>query len=174
MQNDAWVTLTRQEDDLVWGRIYENLGFHPSTLKEDGPAYIEPIPSITWDISRQLDLFDPWLDAEAVPYAKSLLTALRMHTAPLEPVFALDWQHEGYYFFPHLAPDDAAIDFWKIPPLPSGGYHIFLAKDFRFGVLGHPWESTVCVFGKGFLDTFISVKPPQLEIIFRCDGKGRY
>ena len=35
-----------------------------------------------------------------------------------------------------------------MPVLPDGVYTLFLAPDGRFGIFGHPWEMTVCVFGR--------------------------
>ena len=67
-------------------------------------------------------------------------------------MFALDWQHASYEFYPHLfrAADEPRN--WCIPALPSGEYHLLITEDHRLGSLGHPWEKTLCVFGEGFLD----------------------
>ncbi|GIH05322.1 hypothetical protein Rhe02_33890 [Rhizocola hellebori] len=35
---------------------------------------------------------------------------------------------------------------------PDGDCYIYLAEDFQFGTFGHPWESTLCVFGQELLD----------------------
>ena len=48
---------------------------------------------------------------------------------------------------------------WRIPVLPDGDYSIFLAADFRFGIFGHPWEGTWCVFGTKLLAAFETDRP---------------
>ncbi len=62
-----------------------------------------------------------------------------------EYVIALDWQHFAYEFHPGSRAMPPGP--WRIPALPDGDYYLFLAQDFRFGWLGHPWERTVCCYG---------------------------
>jgi len=35
---------------------------------------------------------------------------------------------------------------------PDGDYYAFLRHDFSMGTFGHPWERTLCVFGKALIE----------------------
>jgi len=59
-----------------------------------------------------------------------------------------------------------------IPVLPDGDYHIFLADDFSFGTLGHPWEQTICVFGKPLIDVVEREGPKLLGRVVRRQGSA--
>jgi Protein of unknown function (DUF2716) len=79
-------------------------------------------------------------------------------------IYALDWQHTCFWFYPQLGQP------WYIG-LPDGDYSIFLAEDFSYGYFGHPWEATICIFGQPLLEAF-QKNPPQLfSKILRRDGK---
>nr|WP_230688728.1 DUF2716 domain-containing protein [Micromonospora sp. WMMC415] len=47
---------------------------------------------------------------------------------------------------------------WPLSPYPDGDYHIYLSEDFRFGSFGHPWESSLCIFGAELLDAIAAVR----------------
>ena len=73
-------------------------------------------------------------------------------------LYALDWQHPGYRFRPHLPVEVDHLGDWTLPFLPDGDYYIFVDPQWRFGTLGHPWEQTLCVFG----DELLRVLAPRL------------
>lgn len=60
-----------------------------------------------------------------------------------EFIYALDWQYELFLL---IIPLINQWDRWTIKPFPDGDYYIFLPKDFRWGILTHPWEETICIF----------------------------
>ncbi len=156
MPKDAWIELPRHRHDKVWDRFKEAFHFKPSVRPEEWPTYLEPAPSITWDISHLLASFYPWNDPQATPYNVALWKAFKACLAEDESVLALDWQHTAWEFFPHRfrGADDPTC--WCIPALPSGEYHIFVTEDHRLGSLGHPWAQTLCIFGEGFVDAYRS------------------
>jgi hypothetical protein len=45
--------------------------------------------------------------------------------------------------------------------LPNGDHHLFLAQDFRFGIIGNCVDRTICVFGQELLDAF-AAEPPSI------------
>ena len=72
-------------------------------------------------------------------------------TTPGEEIYALDWQHECYYYDPRKlrAPDmlNDASNIPKISFIPDGEYNIFVTMDFENIWFGHPWEQTVTIIG---------------------------
>jgi hypothetical protein len=86
-------------------------------------------------------------------------------------IYALDWQHPGYRFYPHRPFSLNRLGEWPIPILPNGDYHIFLEQDFNFGVFGHPWEETICVLGEKLLSILEQNKPRLFTEIVRKNGQ---
>lgn len=37
---------------------------------------------------------------------------------------------------------------------PNGVYHLFIAKDWTYGMLGHPWKQEIVVWGKELIEQF--------------------
>lgn len=167
MRTAAWVELSAHDYNRVWDRFDEVFAFRPSVSPDDWPSFREPFPSVTWRITDLLAAFNTWSGPEAAPYNLALLAALKACVPPDEPVYALDWQHAAYDFFPHRLSHADDVANWCIPALPSGEYHIFVTGDHRLGSLGHPWEQTVCVFGRGFLDDYRELTPLRPEWIVR-------
>src|SRR5262245_136478 len=144
----AWKTLDDDEHREVWDRFGERYEFSPS-IDPNHISIAEPSPSVTYNISQDFDSEEKRTDLEG-----KVLAGLRSQTSPAERIYVLDWQHLCYWLYPHMSFDD-----WFIPALPNGDYYIFLAEDFRFGIFGHPWEWTSCVWGKGLLAFFESNRP---------------
>jgi hypothetical protein len=167
MNRDAWIELPHYRYDRVWDRFDAAFQFNPSPYEWDWPTFLEPAPSVTWDISDVLAEFYPWKDPRATPYNLALLRALLRCVPEDEPVLALDWQHASYEFYPHRfrGADDPAS--WCIPALPSGEYHLFVTEDHRLGSLGHPWAQTLCIFGERFVEEYLLHTPVRPAKIIR-------
>jgi ADP-heptose:LPS heptosyltransferase len=155
---NAWVELTRREHDDVWDMFYRKFGFSPSTSKF--PEILEPESSLTY--SRGYDL----LISSRDNFRQNALAAFKSIVSPGGRMYALDWQHECYWFYPHLSENER----WWID-VPDSEYAIFLSEDFGFGFFGHPWEATICVFGQELLEAFQKYPPRLFENIVRKDGK---
>jgi len=80
-------------------------------------------------------------------------------------VYYLYWQHECFAFHPS---DQARPGF---NGYPDGDYPVFLAPDFFFGSFGHPWEHTICLFGREFIDQLKLSRPRLLGAIKRSTGR---
>jgi hypothetical protein len=171
--NAAWEPVSRVADEPAWYWIYGELGFSPSTFSNAWPGFKEPKPSRTWDLSpggldrssAEFRLGPYGVDEDDV--ARIALAALKDCTAPDEWVWALHWQHQSYRFWPHR-PVPART--WPVPVFPKGDYYLFLAQDFRFGTLGHPWERTLCAYGKDFVEAFEQHGDGVLNSVLRRDG----
>lgn len=78
-------------------------------------------------------------------------------------LLVLDWQHEGYWFRPHLHAVNE--DAWPVTPFPDGDYYVFLAEDMTAGTFGHPWEQTLCVFGDELVDQLVPPLATWLPVL---------
>ncbi|PEZ04819.1 sugar epimerase [Bacillus sp. AFS018417] len=158
-----WLELSNAEYDEVWDKIYEDFRFEPS--ESVFPSFKVPSPFITYDVSKYFGGFQK-LDYYDELEEKSLL-AFKGITRKDEYIYALDWQHECYWINPHLEFQKNEFDEWTVPIFPDGDYYFFIHKDFEWGYLGHPWERTITVFGKGLIDGFEKHKPRMFQKILR-------
>ena len=166
----AWRLLNDQVRKVVWDRFYSEFSFRPSTAPEDWPSIHEPVPSVTWDISAAWDDPDPLLRPTNATTNSAFLSAFLLTVVEGSSLLVLDWQHPCYEFFPHRVQGASPPVEWPIPIIPAGDYNIFLSPDLRFGLFGHPWESTVCIFGATLLAAVEPLLPPSFCRVVRRDG----
>lgn len=163
---NGWTLLEDDELELVWSRFYKNFYFKPSTTIF--PAYSLPSPFIKYDIS------DRYTEDLIRDFEEKSVNAFQQCTKPEELIYALDWQHDCYLV-------DARLEFprhfswrvdngdWIISIYPDGDYHFFLARDFSWGILGHPWEQTITIYGENFIRCLLKDKPYILhKVLQRC------
>ena len=162
----AWYELKQEEEDKVWDRFYTQFSFRPSVNPAYWPGIKEPQPSITYSISSIYGAGEEHYQRLDKDLRTKTLTALRLCIAPDEFLYVLDWQHACYRFYPHPSYAGKPIK-WLVPVLPNGDYYIFLRQDFTFGLFGHPWEQTICVFGEPFLNVLEKDKPLLFSNIIR-------
>lgn len=152
MKNKAWIELVRSEEDEIWSSVYERLGFRPSVDEKDFPGYEEPKPSVTFSFQAIWEKDFSQLEADLQEAADAMF---KRATPPGSFIYALDWQHQCYKFYPETVNSNE----WVIPALPNGDYYLFLEKSLAYGWLGHPWEETICIFGKPLLDALELHRP---------------
>lgn len=162
----AWRELPETEESQVWDRFDRRFDFDPRRR----PAIMEPAPSTTYAIGRIYSPDQSRRHSLEVDLNLKTLDALRQCTGRQERLYALDWQHPCYSLYPHCPFAAEDVDAWKVPVLPDGDYYIFLAEDFRFGLIGHPWEQTICVFGQELLDAFALALPLIFDTVIRKNG----
>ena len=135
--------LTNEEELAIWHRFGERYRFRPSVYRADWPGIAEPPPFKTFSI-------DHFYGAPILPAMERQFEELARRTfcacvALNDRLYALDWQHPSYWLYPHkLIPGQP----WMIPAFPNGDYYIFIGAAIDFGWFGHPWERSICVFGK--------------------------
>jgi hypothetical protein len=56
---------------------------------------------------------------------------------------------------------------WIISIHPDGDYHFFLARDFSWGILGHPWEDTITIYGEKLVGSLLKEKPLMLHKVVK-------
>ncbi len=161
----AWQELSPAEENGVWDRFQASFGFAP---RVGGQATIrEPTPSLTWSIAHVFGDQRDWLEDDL---HIRVLDAFRRCLPRDGKLYALDWQHPCYWLWPHRVVDASRWDAWKVPVLPDGDYYVFLAEDFCFGLFGHPWEQTLCAFGRPLLDALSVNRPTLLTTPLRRNG----
>ncbi|TWJ22448.1 DUF2716 domain-containing protein [Micromonospora endolithica] len=91
------------------------------------------------------------------------------------PLLCLDWQHRCYRVWPTLIRpenlDPPGRPGWPLSPYPDGDYHIYPSEGFRSGSFGHPWESSLCIFGPELLDAIAVDVHAVLRHVIRRDGR---
>lgn len=161
----AWVELNEAEHNAIWDRFEDVFDFRPSVSAKSWPGIKEPVPSRTYSIT------DMWDREHEEKVAARFIAAFRGCLTKTERLYVLDWQHPCYSLDPRQLPTSTEPGLWPIPIIPNGDYSIFLAPDFRFGTFGHPWEETLCIFGRSLLDALARDIPTILTRPVRVDGK---
>ncbi|MBD3213091.1 MAG: DUF2716 domain-containing protein [Candidatus Lokiarchaeota archaeon] len=152
-----WIKLSEDEDEMVWNKFKEQFQFSPSVYKKDWPGIKEPYNSITYDISFVFD--EPKRERLEKNLEEKLVKAFRNIIRINDYIYAFDWQHESYRFQPHSINKND----WIIPFLPDGEYYIFFTEDLNNGIFSHPWEQSICLFGKELISA-IEMDPPKMFI----------
>jgi len=154
----SYLVLARSEYDKVWDRFYDAFKFKPDCCERRQPAILEPAPSVVYQIRSYR------ADSEINELEAFFSKAFQKATPPGGLMYALDWHHECYKFLPH--------DDWSDLPIgvyPNGDYYIFLGQNLDYGTFGHPWQSTLCVFGESLV-RLAQVGPPAiLESVVRTN-----
>ncbi|MBL8793911.1 MAG: DUF2716 domain-containing protein [Planctomycetia bacterium] len=159
----GWVELTDAEENAAWHRFEAAFGHFGTGIRE-------PVPSLTWNISGVYDGGEEllrWLEADLNAKALRSLTAC---TSLGESVYALDWQHPCFWFDPRGGVRSGDPDEWAVPVLPNGDHYVFLARDLRFGFIGH-MDASVCVFGAPLLAELAADLPVAFTCLLRRDGQ---
>ncbi len=167
---DAWLEITDKHMRKALMRNFtDRLAFRPHT--KDFPGIKEPSPSITFQISSV------W-QADAENHRRILIDfhtcahkAFRKCVQHDQWLLATDVYHYDYRFYPQSAFEGSNPDAWKTPLFPNGEYSIFVPKSCAFGLFGHPWEQTICVFGASLISAFDLYKPELFRQIIRKNGK---
>ena len=83
-----------------------------------------------------------------------------------DDIYALDCQHNCFVFNPneeilfgyhyHNANRDVEVYFPTY--YPDSDYHLFISKDFSYGLLGDPWKEEIYVFGNELISKFENKK----------------
>lgn len=167
----AWRLLSDRETRRAWDRFDRHFAFRPCVTADAWPSIREPTPSVTWDISAAWSDPDPFLRSTNAVVNAAFLSAFQSWLSPSDSILALDWQHPCYQFFPHRRQGAWPPEEWPIPVIPAGDYYVFVANDLLDGLFGHPWESSVCVFGTGLLNHVQAALPSVFGRVLRRDGQ---
>lgn len=145
---NAWIEFTQDEYRDVWDRFYAYFKFRPDYHEHVLPAINEPEPHIVVDLSAEFS--DTGIDNVNEQFDSAFHQLARQGH---DRLVALDWQHTCYWFFP-LRPSTTA----PLSVFPDGDYYAFVSPDFSFGTFGHPWQRSLCVFGKPLLQLLPNIE----------------
>jgi hypothetical protein len=148
------VSLSELDEKKVWDWIYEELSFKPSVRPIDWPSITTRKRHFKFKIDSLWGT--GYSEQKHSNFIQQAIEAFIEITTPGEEIYALDWQHDCYYFDPRklsasdMLYDDSSVT--NISFIPDGDYYIFLAKDFENIWFGHPWEKTITVIGDRLID----------------------
>ncbi len=162
--------MSNSEEQYIWTQIDLRLIFNPDISVDSFPGIREPDPSRTYDISQVYNSGEEHFIHCENDLNLKILKALRECLSEMEPVYALDWQHACYWFFPHVEFEANNPDAWSVPVIPNGDYYIFVTADLRLGIFGHPWAKTISVWGQKFLNVLQKDTPILFQHIIRKNG----
>ncbi len=162
---EAWEDISHEDRD-VWWQFSGQFRFSPSVHMF--PGFAEPSPSVTYFIGH---VYSDHYVRFVSDLSTRMLAAFRRCVPPDGWLYVLDMQHPSYRFRPHAPFDHEDERNWPVPVLPNGDYYIFLADDLRFGVIGHPWEQTMCIYGAELLASIESSLPLLFDTVVREDGQ---
>lgn len=146
------------EYDKVWNRVYNELGFKPGMSVPFTVAQPHRVFGIANMSEEQLDKME---------------SVSREIFARVTPeggrVYALDWQHSASLYDPRDPGEQkdrwiedarylgGGYNFYFPSFYPDGDYYFFIAEDFSFGFLGHPWRQEVWIFGEKLISEYEAV-----------------
>jgi Protein of unknown function (DUF2716) len=133
----AWVELEQDMWRELWRDFVDGFGFS----RASSPVINEPVPSIAWALPD-----GPFPEA-ARPVAQLVCDVLRECVEHWDSVFQHDAAHPSRQYRPHRVTNIDGLKNWEYSHCPNGDYMIFVSRDHMFGVLGDPFENTICFFG---------------------------
>ena len=158
-QAEVWVIMQDAECDKVWDRVDSEFNFNPSMVN-NLPPFTFSIPVNVYDISHS-NLYKD--DEKLIDIMKTIFVDCMGND---DFMYALDWQHTCFRYNPRIADNFEYPVFVKYDvPIknehvnwegynvyfptfyPNGDYYFFIAKDFSWGYLTHPWLKKAWVFG---------------------------
>jgi hypothetical protein len=150
-------TLTEPEYTRIWDAFTLRFDFRTS-YGGPYPGITEPDPSITFELPEE------HTDRDIDEFSDAVHQALHRCAAGTGEIYYLDWQHDCHAF--ELSQEEPR----RFNGFPDGDYAIFLAPDLSFGSFGHPWERTICFFGKDFIEQILRSAPRLLSEVKRSRG----
>ena len=170
MANEAWVEITDKRTGRgLMKNFSDKLAFKPHT--KEFPGIDEPSPSITYRISFIWETDIENHRRILIDFHTCAYKAFRRCAQKDQWLFTTDVYHCNYRFYPQSAFEGSNPDAWKTPLFPNGEYSIFVSKSCSFGLFGHPWEKTICIFGASLISTFEIYKPELFRDIIRKNGR---
>jgi hypothetical protein len=165
----GWVDLDREVGDVLWADFAEQFRFRAGVTSKRWPAIAEPMPSVVWDLSPIFSGACPGgFDAGSLAVAGLVLGTLQDCTDWYETVAFHDAVHPSILFRPHSVDEPQDVPGWDVGGLfPNGDYTIFVGRDHAFGLVGNPWEQSLCVFGDSAVDAFVARNQGTLDRVLR-------
>lgn len=143
------VILDEKLYDKIWNRIEKEYKFYPSANKKDNTFLFN-----TENICYKLN--SCWSSKQ-----EEIVNDIFKRISN-DDLYALDWQHDCFEYNPnenielgyHYYDQDREVQVYFPSYYPNGDYHIFLSKDWSYGLFGHPWRNEIYIFGKELINEF--------------------
>jgi len=166
-QSELWVILQDDELNHVWDMVDSQFSFNPS-MNTGAPPFIFEMPVDSYDISQS-----PIYCGDET--TKGIIKSVFIQCMDNDDfMYALDWQHTCFRYNPRISvkieypvfvPDESLPLSMRHLPFggynvyfpefyPNGDYYFFIAKDFRWGYLTHPWLKKAWVYGDNLMLLF--------------------
>jgi len=161
MMTEVWEVLADLEYSEVWDRVYSKLNFRPSIQPGVIPFCLDA-PADIYDISEILSEDDEHHERMDRIIRKGFIKMM----GDDDYLYALDWHHTGFCYDPRITEPKkgCSVRFGRsfsyeysayFPSFyPDGDYYFFIAQDFEWGYLSHPWQQTVWIFGEKLREYF--------------------
>ncbi len=169
---EPWAELDWDAGRLLWAEFADRYQFRAGIRPPDQwPGITEPVPSVVWDLGPIFTGDYPGgFTAGCRDVAALVLGTLQDCAQWPETVLFHDWVHPSCLLRPHQVDQPEEVPGWDVGGLfPNGDYIIFVGRDYAFGVLGHPWERSLCLFGTA-VAAFAARNRATLTTVLRRDG----
>ena len=173
VDDEVWVELDWDAGKVLWAGFADRYQFRASISPGGWPAIVEPTPSVVWDLRPVFEGDYPGgFTAGSREVAGLVLGTVQDCTEWWESIVFHDWVHPSCLFRPHKVDEPEEVPGWDVGGLfPNGDYTIFVGRDYAFGILGHPWERSLCVFGQTAMAAFATRNQGILTTVLRRDGR---
>ena len=143
------VILDEKLYDEIWNRIEKEYKFYPSVNKK--------IKTFEFNIENVCYQLNSYWSAEQEKIVNDIFKKISD-----DDLYALDWQHDCFEYNPnenielgyHYYDKNRQVEVYFPSYYPDGDYHMFLSKDWSYGMFGHPWKSEIYIFGKKIINEF--------------------
>jgi hypothetical protein len=127
LQLHGWDVLPEETTAAIWGR------FHAQLSKPSSSNALWPVRA--WDLSQMFELArdasDIYTERE-LALRRLMLEGLQKYVPVGELTYALDWQHSGYAFSPHMQAVPISLGDWPVSVTPLWTDRLILTNDSRF------------------------------------------
>lgn len=148
----------------LWDKIYKDFKFNPSVDVNKKPFEF----NINYKVYKLKSLWNE----EQEKIVNDIFREMSN-----DDIYALEWQSDGFEFNPneeitlgyHYHDNDRNCEVYFPSYCPNGDYYFFIAKDFSYGLLGHPWRKEIYVFGDDLINKFES-QIDKLDLLDNIDN----
>ena len=162
----GWTVLDDQQ--LLWERFTDAFGFRPGGREPTRPVIAEPAPSITVDLTVPDDRVGVWRSRVDAVNAEALRCFVTEFAE--DPMWVVLVRQDFCYRLDAAVHAATRHPDWRVSAYPQRDYSIFLREDFSDGIVGQPWEQSLCVFGERLVGSLGQTLATWLPVI-RIDGR---
>ena len=132
--------------DEIWNRITKEYKFYPSVDK-----------TFEFNIENVCYRLNTHWSVEQEKIVNDIFKNISN-----DDLYALDWQHDCFEYNPndnleldyHYYDNDRDVEVYFPSYYPNGDYHLFLSKNWSYGMFGHPWNKEIYIFGEKIINGF--------------------